>query len=56
MPLRNKFAVVTGASTGIGREISIALGKEGVFVGLIARTKNRLEETKKLVEKAGGGS
>ena len=55
MNLKSKFAVVTGASTGIGREISIALGKEGAFVALVARTKDRLEETKKLVEKAGGG-
>lgn len=56
MKLKNKFAIVTGASTGIGRAISITLAKEGAFVGLIARTRDRLEETKKLVEKAGGGA
>src|SRR3990172_5298318 len=56
MYLKNKFAVVTGASTGIGRAISIALGKEGAFISLVARTKDQLEETKKLVEKAGGGA
>ena len=55
MKLKNKFAVVTGASTGIGRAISVALAKEGAFVGLVARTKDRLKETKKLVNKAGGG-
>ena len=54
MNLKSKFAVVTGASTGIGKAVSIALGKKGVFVSLVARTKDRLEETKKLVEKAGG--
>ncbi|OGK15562.1 hypothetical protein A2774_06085 [Candidatus Roizmanbacteria bacterium RIFCSPHIGHO2_01_FULL_39_12c] len=56
MNLNNKFAVVTGASTGIGREISIALGKERAFIALVARSKNRLLETKMLVEKAGGGA
>lgn len=54
MKLKNKFAVVTGASTGIGRAISIALGKEGVFISLVARTKDKLEETKRLVKLAGG--
>ena len=56
MKLKNKFAVVTGASTGIGREISIALGKEGGFIALVARSKGPLLETKNLVEKAGGGA
>ena len=54
--LKNKFAVVTGASIGIGKAISVALGKKGAFIALVARTKERLEETKKLVEKAGGGA
>lgn len=54
MKLKDKFAVVTGASTGIGRAISIELGKQGAIMALVARRKNRLEETKNLVEKAGG--
>ncbi|OGK08962.1 hypothetical protein A2767_03050 [Candidatus Roizmanbacteria bacterium RIFCSPHIGHO2_01_FULL_35_10] len=54
MNLKNKFAIVTGSSTGIGRAISIALGKEGAFIALVARTKDRLQETKNLIEKAGG--
>ena len=56
MKLKNRSAIVTGASTGIGRAISIALGKEGAFVALIARNKVLLEETKILVNKAGGGA
>lgn len=50
----NKFAVVTGASTGIGRATTIELGKSGATVALVARNKEKLEETKKLVEEAGG--
>lgn len=54
--MNDKFAVVTGASTGIGRAIAVALAKEGVRVGLVARTKERLKETKSLIEKAKGTS
>lgn len=49
-----KFAIVTGASTGIGRATAIELGKSGATVALVARNKKKLEETKKLVEEAGG--
>lgn len=52
--MTNKFAVVTGASTGIGRAIAIELTKHGVFVALVARTINRLEETKKLIDAKNG--
>ena len=49
-----KTAIVTGASTGIGRAISIELAKNGFRIVLIARTQNRLEETKQLIEKENG--
>lgn len=54
MKLKNKFAIVTGASTGIGRAIAIRLGRQGAFIALVARRKKRLDETKGLIEKAGG--
>lgn len=54
MSIQNKYAVVTGASTGIGRAIALELGKTGMLVGLVARKKEKLEETKKLIESAGG--
>lgn len=52
--MKNKFAVVTGASTGIGRATAIELGRNGATVTLVARSKEKLEETKTLVEEAGG--
>ncbi len=48
------FALVTGASTGIGREIAMALAREGIEVGLIARSVEGLQETKGLILNAGG--
>ena len=42
--LKGKNALITGAGKGIGKAIAIALAKEGVNVGLIARTTAQLEE------------
>ncbi|MGM1048222.1 MAG: 3-ketoacyl-ACP reductase [Bacillota bacterium] len=43
MSLKNKTAIITGAGKGIGRAIAISLAKEGVHVGLVARTAADLE-------------
>lgn len=43
--LNGKHIVVTGASSGIGRETSIRLSKLGVKVSLIARREEELKET-----------
>ena len=52
----SKKALVTGASTGIGREISIALAKEGIEIALIGRNETMLKETKSLIDELGGKS
>ena len=51
--LKNKVAVVTGASTGIGRAIAVKLAKNGATVFLLARTEKKLQETRDLIGKAG---
>lgn len=49
-----RVAVVTGASTGIGRAIAVAFGGLGWTVGVGARRVAQLDETANLVAGAGG--
>ncbi len=51
--LKNKVAIVTGAARGIGKATAIALAKEGVNVGLLARTEATLKEVAAEVEGLG---
>ncbi len=41
--LKGKVALITGAGKGIGRSTAIELAKEGVNIGLIARTETDLK-------------
>jgi NAD(P)-dependent dehydrogenase (short-subunit alcohol dehydrogenase family) len=52
--LAGKVAIVTGASRGIGRAISIALAKESSTVVLAARSIQQLQITAEQVTLAGG--
>jgi NAD(P)-dependent dehydrogenase (short-subunit alcohol dehydrogenase family) len=49
-----RVAIVTGASSGIGRAIAVALGGLGWSVAVGARRVDQLEETAALVRDAGG--
>jgi len=42
--IAGKNALITGAGKGIGKAIAIALAKEGVNVGLLARTQSDLDK------------
>lgn len=48
-----KKILVTGASSGIGRAVSIALSKQGATVAMIARNEERLDETLSQMEGSG---
>lgn len=50
MILENKTAIVTGASDGLGREVALKLGEQGVNLALIARNIRKLEEVKKRIK------
>jgi NAD(P)-dependent dehydrogenase (short-subunit alcohol dehydrogenase family) len=56
MKLTNKTAIITGASTGIGRETAITFAKEGATVLLVARSIQGLQETKQFIEKENGNA
>ena len=51
--IKGKVAVVTGAARGIGRAIAVALAKEGVNVGVIARSEENLQKVVKEMQEYG---
>ncbi len=52
----NQTAVVTGAGSGVGQAIGLALAKDGWHVALIGRRADVLQETARLAGQHGGQS
>jgi NAD(P)-dependent dehydrogenase (short-subunit alcohol dehydrogenase family) len=52
--VRDKRVVVTGSSSGIGREAALKLGEAGAEVVLVSRTREKLEEVADAIEEGGG--
>ena len=52
--IAGKTALVSGASSGIGRGIALALAAEGVKVAIAARRRNLLEEVAAEIARKGG--
>jgi 2-deoxy-D-gluconate 3-dehydrogenase len=50
--LKGKVAAVTGANTGLGQAMAVALARAGAKVALVGRSEP--VETQKMIEKAGG--
>ena len=51
--LRGRVAVVSGASSGLGKQMAYAFAKQGADLVIMARRLDRLEEEKKELEKLG---
>jgi NAD(P)-dependent dehydrogenase (short-subunit alcohol dehydrogenase family) len=54
--IEGKVVVITGASSGIGHAAAIKVGEAGGIVALVARSEDKLEETKVEIEKLGGSA
>ena len=51
--LSKRVAVVSGASSGLGQQMALALARQGASLVILARRIERLEEFKPKLEKAG---
>lgn len=54
MNLKNKVIVITGASSGIGKELALQFSGKGAKVVLAARNKAAMDDTAKQIEANGG--
>ena len=52
--MSQRYAVVTGANSGVGGAISTALAEAGYSVALIGRNESRLSEIKAKLDEVGG--
>src|SRR5881409_2096104 len=52
--LKGKIAIVTGASSGIGRATAIAMGANGAKVAAVGRTSEDLSKAAQQIRAAGG--
>jgi len=52
--LAGRTAVITGAGTGIGQGIAVAMAKQGANIAIVGRTPATLEDTRQKVEAVGG--
>lgn len=55
LQLTGRGALVTGASSGIGRAIALALGREGARLAVTGRRRANLDDVAREIGAAGGG-
>jgi len=52
--MKDQSIIITGASSGIGKELALQYAKEGAWLTLAARNKEKLEEVAESCRNAGG--
>src|SRR5690349_6861594 len=56
MDLKDKIAVVTGASRGLGQRVALTLASQGARVALVARSTQQLNDTVQQISQQGAGN
>jgi NAD(P)-dependent dehydrogenase (short-subunit alcohol dehydrogenase family) len=54
--IEGKVVVITGASSGIGKELALKVGAAGGTAVLVARSEDKLQEIKDAIEEEGGAA
>lgn len=54
--LQGKFALITGASKGLGKAMALALGDAGAGLALVSRNLDQLKETAEAVQQLGSNA
>ena len=54
--LKDKVAIITGASKGLGKAMALALGSAGANIALVSRDAERLKSVMEQVNNAGGNA
>jgi NAD(P)-dependent dehydrogenase (short-subunit alcohol dehydrogenase family) len=52
--LKEKVALVTGASSGIGRAVAVAMAQNGAYISIVGRSEEELQKVSAQIGKSGG--